>query len=343
MPYDIDEGTDALEFDEQDYANGAYFPKRGDDGVISYQRKPKSPTRMKGHGLRRSKMGYNQQALIDDMTMIQFKADMAVLWRDGETYGDIAEAINERYGLEGKECYNANDIHYHIKQMIKYWRGLVASRIDERQAMLLTRLDQIEQICIEAYFLSAQGRKTSVKMRSRQMERARSEERKSQLLEVERRKRQQKWSLSKSKTPLVEVPDDFSGESEALVETAKKIQEMQRNEENKAGDPKWMVLIFNINRERAKILGLYSKTANDDPSNDAARLTDEQRQQKLVNIINQAKQRRSEAVDTALATPAPLGGFPDPEVEDHSVPEVEQPEEEGWGFTEDEVDDITWD
>lgn len=339
MAYDIRDDIDPLEFDLKDIANGGYYPTRDNKGEISFRKKPVSPTRGRARN-KRIKIGYNNGARIDDLTMAQFKADMAALWREGHTYPKIAEAVNEKYGLIDDEQYSAHDIHYHVKQMLAYWRQLAASRIDERQAMLLARLDQIEQLAVEAYFRSIEGKTTYQK--NKQIERAKSKDRAKQLLDIERGERKNKFELNPRQKPLITATEDIEGQVDLLLLTAEKINKLKKTEINRAGDVKFLNLIFNINRERAKLLGLYNKDAEHDPDREAAKLSDEQREQRLVAIIQNAKQRRSEsAVESALADPSPLGGFDETpaEVEQEDVPELD---EDGWDFDDETEDDTQW-
>lgn len=285
----------------------------------------------------------------DRLQMAQMKAGMASLWSDGESYRDIAEKISDKYNLEGDERISANGIHYHIKQMLAYWRQKGLALMDERQAIILARFDQIESLAVEAYFASMEGKRTYHK--NKQIEKARSKGREKQLLDKERDKRREHLAEDKRRTQqdLFIDTGELSDMEEMLRVTAKKIQTNMRHEENQAGDPKFLNIIFAVNRERAKILGLYDRKNHDDADAESVKLTDEQRQLKIATIISAAKERRSQQANM-LADPAPLGGFEDSSADGNGhVPEITNPDEVeiDWGFgdklTVPDVVEIQWD
>lgn len=314
---------DRIQFTDEDRANGGYIPTRDQNGT-----------------LRVRQLGRLAGGVKDKMTMAMQKADIAALWRDGETYDTIAESVSDKYGLEGDQRFKGNSIHYHIKKMLDYWRDKGLARIDERRAMILARLDQIEALCVEAYFASMEGKRTT--QYNKQIERAMSKDRKDQLLGVEKKKRDGIQESDKRKKPdpsLFQTEGDI-GTEDLLLVTAEKINRNVRNEENQAGDPKFLNLMFGINKERAKILGLHNRTEELNPDQESAKLTDEARQQRLQTLLSSAKERR-QATANMLADPAPLGGF----LEGEEPPlEVTQPEvdEDDWGFGPEE-DEVEWD
>ena len=323
--------SDNIRFTDEDLANGGYIPTIDQNGV-----------------LRVRKLGRLAGGVRDKMTMAMMKADMAALWRDGETYKDIAEAVSDKYNLEGDMRLKGNGIHYHIKSMLDYWRDKGLARMDERQAMILARLDQIESLALEAYFASMEGKKTH--QYNKQIQRARSEDRKKQLLdkEVETREAQRNADKRKTKHPLFQDTGELA---DLLVVTAEKIDDHVRHEENQAGDPKFLAIMFNINKERAKILGLHNRKEMLDPDQEAAKLSDEQRQHRIATILSAARERR-QASANMLAEPSPLGGFKEEQKPEATVIEVAVPDvpeiteievEDDWGFGPEEVDEIVSD
>jgi hypothetical protein len=269
----------------------------------------------------------------DKILMAQMKAGMAAMWSSGARYVDIAAAINERYDLQGDSAISVHAIEYHIKAMLDYWRQKGLAKMDERQAVILARFDQIEALAVEAYFASMEGKKTT--QRNKQIERARSKERFNQLLKSEKRKREN--GDKRAKTPLFIDTGELIDLEDLMQVTAEKIQKNVRHESNAAGDPKFLNMLITINKERAKILGLYNRKM-DDGDNEAAKLTDEQRQARIATILSSAQNRRAlQANETMLADPAPLGGFE--EVPAEVVPE--EVEELDWESPS-EVD-VEWD
>lgn len=334
MMADLQPTTQPLEFSEDDIKYGANFPT--------------TDVRDKLRKTKRGRLAGHQR---DKQTQAQMKAEIASLWRDGESYPVIAEVISDRYNLEGPERITGNAVHYHVKRMLQYWRQQGLARMDERQAMCLARLDQIESLAVEAYFASMEGKRTT--QYNKQIERARSKEREQQILEAEKKSREgdkirvrnspsdnQAWGPNKA-AKMAET-----GELEDLmVVTQEKINRNVRLEENQAGDPKYLAIMFNCNRERAKIFGLYQQVNALNPDQESAKLSEEDRMQRVATLLSNARERR-QASANMLATPAPMGGWKDGERPvEIEVPEVE---DDGWGFTPDEINvpqevEIQWD
>jgi hypothetical protein len=327
MAYDVDEPKDPSVFTEKDIEMGGWIGTRTSDGSIAVQKPNRIRTNVDWHDHRHDGHGN------DKMTMAQYKATMAALWRDGQSYAKIAEAVSDRYGLKGADRIHPNLVHYHIKQMLSYWRQLVAQRIDERQALALARLDQLEQLALEGYFRSVEGKET--KSTSKQIERARSRERSAQMrdnISKDKRYEKDRRYLKRDKLEAHNVEDD----ADLMLTMAEKTQKIIKREMAGPGDVKFLNLIFGIQKERNKLLGLYSKEAAHDGAKEAAMLTDEQRTQRLTTIFQAAQKRRTDTM-SALAEPSPLGGFPVevkeepvPEIEDEWQDEVTPEDEEGW-------------
>lgn len=339
---DLKPTTQPLEFSPEDIMYGASFP-----------------TTDVRDNLRKKKAGRLTGGVRDKQTQAQMKAEMASLWRDGESYPVIAETISDRYNLEGDERIKGDAVHYHVKRMLQYWRQQGLARMDERQAMCLARLDQIESLAVEGYFASMEGKRTT--QYNKQIERARSKDREQQLLDAEKKKREG------TKIRVRNAPSDiakYGGNKAALtaetgelldlmVVTQEKIAHNVRNEENQAGDPKYLAIMFNCNRERAKILGLYQQTQSLNADQESAKLSEEDRQQRVATLLSNARERR-QATANMLADPAPMGGFQDGDTPPTVKPiiEIELPEdpqpEDDWGFTPDDItvpeeDEIQWD
>lgn len=313
---------DATSFTKEDDYNGSMIATMDQNGVVRRRRKG----RLAG-GVR------------DKLSMGIMKSTMAALWRDGDTYKDIAEKINVQYDLDEDHRITSHTIHYHIKAMLDYWRQKGLALMDERQAIILARFDQIESLALEAYFASMEGKETV--QYNKQIERARSGDRVKQLSAKERAKREAEMKTKNRKGPKHQTLDAQTNEllpvQDMLEITNKKIQRNIRHEQNQAGDPKFLTIIFNINRDRAKILGLYSSREQLDGDGEAAKLTDEQRQSRVATIISASRERRQAQLGM-LADPAPMGGFRDGET---------PPDQDGdWGFTDDEDDttgEYLWD
>ena len=286
----------------------------------------------------------------DKLTNATMKADIAAFWRNRDTYKEIAEKISDRYGLVGPARITEDAIHWHIKRMLEYWRDKAMARIDERQAVILARFDQLESICTEAYFRSVEGKTTN--HHNKQLTRARSKDREKQLLdkELEKRAKEEKNPENDARRVKPVYAETFAEAGEIgdlLAITEEKINETTRTETALAGDVKWITLMFQINKERAKILGLYNVQNQLDPDQEAAKLSGEERALRINALLQTARDRR-QAQTNMLADPAPMGGFKEgdePVQEITNVPDIEVPlsETNGWGFDEDTIADEEYD
>lgn len=286
---------DPVSFTREDEHYAGLLPTMNPKGGVSLRR----PGRMAG-GVR------------DKITQGIMKASMAALWRDGDTYVEICRKINEQFNLDPEtEAISPHTIHYHVKSMLDYWRQKAAARIDERQAAILTRFDQVEALALEAYWASCEGKSTQQK--NKQITRARSDERLDNQVKKEVATREGMFNgrsteNTRNKKFSWATDGDLEGLEDSLSEVQERIQNNVRTESNHAGDVKFLSLVFQINRERAKILGLYQKRDVDDASGQAALMSDEQREARVVNILKAARERREKQANM-LADPAPLGGF----------------------------------
>lgn len=320
----MSEALDSIAFRPRDVEMGAYIP------TPEQNKNPRRAGKLRLSGGQR-----------DKMTVAMMKADMAALWRDGETYESILNIVCDKYQLSEDERFTVQNIQYHIKTMLNYWRKLALSRIDERQSAILARLDQIETLAIEGYFASLEGKKTT--SINRQITRAKDPERKKRAIEANKQRNQEREEDGKRPLPLQADVDENMTDS--LLVVADKTDKFKKQEENRAGDPKFLMIMFQINKERARILGLYNKDMQFDADAEAAKLTDMQREQRLATIVSSAIQRREKSIGL-LAEPSPLGGFAEgqaPETPTEIFPVETVPEIEVNQVTEIEVDEDTWD
>jgi hypothetical protein len=275
----------------------------------------------------RGRMAGNRNTGRDKLTMAEMKARMGALYKDGVSYVEIADTVSDEFGLEGSERFKGNAIHYHIKGLKDYWRAMGLLHIDERQSMILARYDQLEMLCMEAYFASCAG--SEVRNYEKQIERARSKDREEILREQIRQEREARRNNFTGDPRLKDNPkfqfEIDNGELEdMMVTTAEKIKEYKRTEEHLAGDASWVKLLIDINDKRAALWGLKNKRGVDNDDQERARLTDEQRDERLAAVLSAAAHRRANiSGETNLAPPSPLGGFAEGEDPNEQVPEPE--------------------
>lgn len=272
----------------------------------------------------------------DSLAQAQLRAGIAALWRDGDGYKEIANQINDSYGLD----LSPNTIHYHVKAMLAFWRKLSLARLDERQAMLLARLDQIEMLACEAYFQSMQGRTTQ--MTEKQIERARSNDTKKKLQKNIRKERDDIKKAKKSrgkehKQAQLDIEFNEDGDMfDILVTTSERIKEYVRTEENPAGDPRFLQVMLDCNKQRAQLWGMLNRKDAESDDKNLAKLTDEDRANRLAIILHDVAVRRTKNTGS-LAPTSPLGGFFDEEGKPLPVPaDANKPVLEGAFFDDDD-------
>lgn len=291
----------------------------------------------------------------DKLTMAEMKARMSALWKEGDTYPEIAQKVSDEFGLVGDARISSNGIAYHIKHQLEYWRTMGLLHIDERQAMILAKYEQLEMIATEAYFTSCQGKTTT--HHQKQTERARSKDREAILLEQIRAERERRQENQRGTQPTFDPIYNEEELKDSLAIVQQKISKYTRKEENLAGDPKWVAILIDINDKRAKLWGLHSRKGPDSDEAERARLTDQERDERLAAVLSAAASRKQQQGDTNLAPPAPLGGWkeeddvptepiqvnaelvdPDEELGDEVIPEEFQ-----FDFTEeDNVNENEW-
>jgi hypothetical protein len=283
--------------------------------------------------------GRNAGTTRDKLAQAQLKASIAGLWRDGNAYQEIADRINDQYGLN----MTKDGVKYHITTQLEYWRKLSLSRIDERQAMLLARLDQIEQLAIAAYFSSMMDRE--VTNYEKQIERAKQQPNK---VELQKRIRKERTDIAraKHKGEQVEMPFQEDGElGDSLIVMSEKIKEYLRTETNPAGDPRFLQIMLEINKQRAQLWGIWNRKEEDSNDMSLTKLTDEDRYKRLAAILDTVAQRRTKDVG-ALAPAAPLGGFDEgaePEDAGHVIEGMDEFLAGDDPDTEEVEDDEEWD
>jgi hypothetical protein len=177
------------------------------------------PPRKKGH--RRGPPG----SLHDRSRLERAKRDaiIAAMYAAEETLVDIADAV----GLNGK----TGRVSQIVQGMIAKWRRLGLKSVSERQAEHLAGLDALEQELFAAWRDSREGRLVNV-----------SERVQHEVKKFGRRDAGKEYSIEKN----VGRPT-----------VAKR--KVYKRLESSSGDPRYMALILDIRKERAKIWGLYAK------------------------------------------------------------------------------------
>lgn len=233
----------------------------------------------------------------DKITMAEMKARMSALWKDGETYIEIANKVSDEFGLEGDARFKANGIHYHIKSLLAEWRERSMLSVDEKQALVLARYAQLEDICTNALFASMEGKET--RYYERQLDKARSKKREQWIREEIKREREENEGN-------IDVGQDNGGMEDALVNMQERIKEYSRVEMS-AGEAKWMAFLIDINHKRAQLWNLLAKREVTNEDQEMARLSDEDRTERMAAVLRSALMRATEDKGN-LAPPAPLGG-----------------------------------
>lgn len=304
-----------------------------------------------GHGRRKVSRrygNYNKESRWDNspkrertkLYMAKLKASIANLWNQGIYQDDIAEMVSDEFGLEGEERLNTALVSHHVRSMLNYWRDQSVLSIDEKQSALLARYDQIDALATQAYFLSMQGKATYHE--ERQIKHARERERIKDIREelhndnVKLTKKERKALLG----TIGELED-------ALSLTEETIKEYSRMEETAPGDVKFLRVMIECNDRRAQLWGLKNRKEAATGDQELAKLSDDQRYERLAAIFHAAATRKTGDRGT-LAPPSPLGGFEgdDPTAKQDEVPMEEAPEEinvESIPEIEDESEDDLWD
>lgn len=261
---------------------------------------------------------------------------IASLYGDPDTtLSAIIESVQEEFELEVP--LTVKQVQGHIKAQVEMWRKESLKHIDEKLAMVLARIEQIEELATEAYFNSMQGkvvhyyenqidkareRKTQTKMRERALKKPTPE---TDLLE------EALWEEAERKAE-ASNSDDFGHTSmeNMLVTTAQKIKEYKRFEETSAGDKGFLVIMLECARERAKLWGLYVKDKSlENPDAEFARLSDTDRAERMSVLVQGVKARMGLPQRNTMAQLAPhqpLGGFKSLEEKKERVGEITEDE-----------------
>jgi hypothetical protein len=244
----------------------------------------------------------------DKLTVAQMKARMAALYAEGTYIEAIASQVSEEFGLEVPIV--GKTVSYHIQNMLAHWRNLGLKSIDEKQAMVLARYDQLEMLAQQAYFASMGGKR--VTNFERQIEMARSKKRAKEIQEEVHEEAERQEGAGEREL--------MGHDPEGLVKVMEKTKEYTREELSEAGDPRWVAIMVDINDKRAKLWGLYMKDRDvGDPDSEYAALTDEQRDQRLATVLHNAASRRQQNMGN-LAPARPLGA----KTASEDVPEGEE-------------------
>lgn len=271
----------------------------------------------------------------------QIKARVTAMFRDDMDRHAIVRAISEEFGLTEEEEISPAFITRSVNDAVTYWKEKSMLHIDERQALVLARLDQIEVLATEAYFASCKGKKTTIF--EQQLERGHNNNGMEDIENVQRSKREYNKSFNTRVSDVSVRARDYQfmadGDIEDLMEeTAQKIKKIIRIEKNPSGDPRFLNIVLDINEKRAKMWGLYERKDRDkDNEQTLARLPDEVREQRILAILHTAKNRSKDLTDLGgksgmLASPQPLGGFKETKDEPTEFDEYDY-------TTDEEVDD----
>lgn len=260
-----------------------------------------APIKVRDGGLAANRIDRNTQNGRDNITMAEMKARMAFYWKQGDFYSTIAEKVSDEFGLTGEDRIKKDSVHYHIKKQIEYWKKIGMLNIDEKQALLLARYQQLEDLITDAYFKSCEGR--SSYYIEKQIERVNSKERENMMRA--KLAHQRADAILKGQKILPHGNGDIE---DSLVTMSEKIKEYEKYEINQAGDPKLLQMLIDINDKRCKLWNATSKDETLNADQEAARMSDEARTNRLNAVITDAMIRRF-GTRGNLAAASPLGGF----------------------------------
>lgn len=268
----------------------------------------------------------NHSKVLSGIRMAEAKARIAMLYNDDITQAEIARIIQEEFGLES---FSMSQVAYQIKRMLEYWRKVALKNIDQKQAMALTRLQQIEDLALDAYFRSMEGKVTTYQEQS--INELKSSKKKAQeireAVKIEAAQYKEQTTNGAKKVEEKEWDIDPTVIEKVLVETGAIIKKYERIESNAAGNPKFLDLMLKCNQERCRIWGIYTKSEDVlSPEQEFAALSDVERTSRLQAILQKVSVRANTNIEeskahsnseiSTLAKPAPLGGFIDDESEE---------------------------
>jgi hypothetical protein len=248
----------------------------------------------------------------DSLTMAEMKMYMASFWRDGDTYVEIAEKINDQFNLDEESALSYNNVHYHIKGLIKEAKKQSLLHITEKQALVLARYDQLEELCTDAYFRSMSS---ETKNLEKQIKQARTRDREKQLAADLKRERakialvNEKRAKNHKKLIVSEHEPQVLGDlPDAMQTMSKHIKKFTRTESKPAGDPKWVQMLIDINHKRAHLWHLLDKGDTVNQDQEFAKMSDDERASRMASVLH-ASMTRATQDKGMLASPSPLGGF----------------------------------
>lgn len=291
----------------------------GDDGIKNYRPKPVLPPNKRQYMERedfdtyRNSNGlpnlHNRKTRLDSITHQRLTAQITGLYKDGKYLGEITEQINIEYGLENERALTSENVRDVIRAQVDYWRKAGLWSIDEKMAYALARNDQIEALAYESFKLSCQGKKTV--FFEKKINRAKATSPKNPKIESRREAEEEmRPEFEQSLLTKEEDPKRLGKIEELLTITGEDLKEYTRIEANEAGDPRWLVIMQNCGKERAKLWGLYTKEKENNQDEEFARLGNEERAKRISAILAEAKMRRENYVSN-LAPSSPLGGHPE--------------------------------
>lgn len=290
--------------------------------------------------------GWGQTGKRDKLIMGQMKARMAALWRDGVRYNEIIETINEEFDLNeesGSRPLTVKALGQHIESMLRYWREKSLGHVDEKQAIVLARYDQIEQLATEAYFASCQGQET--KSYDKQLVRARTKARYEDIRDNVMEDREAAVYPNMPKAERLVRPNNQGEVMGIMQDTAEKIKTQHKHRLNPAGDPRWVTIMVDINYKRSQLWQLLNNKEAPNSDQELAKLSDEQRTEKIASLIAQARNRALGNLGN-LAPASPLGGFVEgemPQAHEKADPPAPTMTLVPLKTVEEELDGLEWD
>lgn len=248
----------------------------------------------------------------------QLKARVIAMWAKDSDYAEIVEQVNSDFGLTGPFAITTNTVARYIHKQLEYWRDRCASTVDEKMALTLMRFNQIEEMASQAFFDSKKGKVTTNFLKK--INTVKSQKHEDKIAAV--------MALEKAGTSSM-LGDDLL--KDAIQVTAEEIRNSTSRDADGPGDPRFLTIMMQANKERAQLWNLYKRTDAVSGDQEFARMSDDQRTERLVAIISAAKNRTVGLDATNLAPAAPLGGF--------AEGKEPSPAERG----EVDIDDFDWD
>ena len=245
----------------------------------------------------------------DRIRKAEMKAMVLSLYRSDVDRKTIVSEVNAQFNANLRE----EQVTKFVSDNVKYWKTKSLLFIEERQALVLARLDQLEVLAIEGYFASMEGRETTsyeqlinnLKKKDPATEnKKRAKAANVEEAQAEWREMTNDWRDTNAK----QIGMEFGDLPDMIEETDNRIKTLQRIESNPAGDPRWVAIMLECNKERARLWSLYQRPDVKNDDQEMASMPDDVREQRLVSILHAAKARVNPNMGH-LAKPQPLGGF----------------------------------